>query len=229
MSSQRMSSRRHILIVEDEASLAKLLEDALTDAGFEISWLQNGAAVCDWVRRYSPSLVLLDLGLPDIDGVTVCRALRGFSTVPLIMITGRSDEADRLSGLQIGADDYICKPFNPREVVARAQALLRRSFQWNSPADPGLGLDEAAFDAFWQGHPLGLTAVEFRLLQALCQLPGRVLNRSQLLDAIYQDHRIINDRTIDSHVKNLRRKLTQAGAADTIESVYGVGYKYAPG
>ncbi|MCB1626580.1 MAG: response regulator [Xanthomonadales bacterium] len=224
-----MSKARHILIVEDEPSLAALLEDALGDAGFEVSWLQQGLGVADWVRRYSPSLVLLDLGLPDLDGVAVCQAVRSFSTVPLIMITARSDEADRLSGLEIGADDYICKPFNPREVIARANALLRRSFQWTGGdrSEPGLGLDEAAFEGYWQGQPLGLTAVEFRLLRALSRPPGRVLNRAQLLDAIYEDHRIVNDRTIDSHVKNLRRKLTGAGGGDCIESVYGVGYKFS--
>lgn len=221
-----MSASRHILIVEDEPSLAALLEDALADAGFEVSWLSQGEGVADWVRRYSPSLVLLDLGLPDLDGVAVCQALRSFSTVPLIMITARSDEADRLSGLEIGADDYICKPFNPREVVARANALLRRSFQWTAGAEPGLGLDEAAFEAYWQGQPLGLTAVEFRLLRALSRPPGRVLNRAQLLDAIYEDHRIVNDRTVDSHVKNLRRKLSLAGGGEAIESVYGIGYKF---
>lgn len=219
---------RHILIIEDEPSLAQLLEHALVDVGFEVSWLPRGAGAADWIRRYAPSLVLLDLGLPDLDGVAVCQQLRSFSTVPLIMITARSEEADRLAGLAIGADDYICKPFNPREVVARVQALLRRSFQWGVSAGPGLGLDEAAMEAHWQGRPLGLTAVEFRLLLALARPPGRVLSRDQLLDAIYQDHRIVNDRTIDSHVKNLRRKLALAGAGECIESVYAVGYKYVP-
>ena len=149
----------------------------------------------------------------------------------MIMITGRVEEIDRLLGLELGADDYICKPFTAREVVARVRALLRRARDWrerdvNNPA-PGLKLDDERFEAHWKGVRLDLTPVEFRLLKSLGERPGRVLSRSQLLDSIYVDHRVVSDRTVDSHVKNLRRKLSDAGnGEDPIESVYGVGYKF---
>jgi two-component system, OmpR family, response regulator BaeR len=178
-----------------------------------------------------PSLAELLRDALQADGFSVCREVRAFSTVPMIMITARAEQIDRLLGLELGADDYICKPFHPREVVARLRALLRRTLEWNAvpPAAVagGLSLDEEGFSASWDGHELGLTPVEFRLLKALSARPGRVLSRDQLLDAIYVDHRVVSDRTVDSHVKNLRRKLAEVGA-DPIQAVYGVGYKFQP-
>ena len=173
--------------------------------------------------------MLLDIGLPDKDGFEICREIRAFSTVPLIMITGRVEEIDRLKGLELGADDYVCKPFMAREVVARVRAVLRRATEWReSTTGIGLELDEQSLEARWQGTRLELTAVEFRLLRALGRRPGHVLSRSQLLDAIYADHRVVSDRTIDSHVKNLRRKIAEAvPGSDPIESVYGMGYRYS--
>jgi len=220
----------HVLLVEDEPSLAELLAVALRGEGYAVTVLHEGTEASDWVRRYDPSLVLLDLILPGKDGLTVCREIRAFSTVPLIMTTAKVEEIDRLIGLELGADDYICKPFNPREVVARVRALLRRSIEWrDSSHGSGLSLDEERFEAYWNGEALALTPVEFRLLQALSHRPGRVLSRAQLLNAIYVDHRVVSDRTVDSHIKNLRRKLQSSTAGtDPIEAVYGMGYKFNP-
>lgn len=222
------ASTHHVLLVEDEAGLATLLEQALREDGYAVTVMHEGSEVSEWVRRNDPSLVLLDLILPGKDGLSVCREIRAFSTVPLIMITAKIEEIDRLIGLELGADDYICKPFNPREVVARVRALLRRSFDWReSPQGTGLSLDEERFEAYWNGEALALTPVEFRLLKALSHRPGRVLSRAQLLNAIYVDHRVVSDRTVDSHVKNLRRKLqSSAAGTDPIEAVYGMGYKF---
>lgn len=219
---------RHCLIVEDEPVLAMLLQDTLHDAGFLTTVLDHGAGVVDWVRTQSPTVVLLDLVLPGGDGFAICKEIRRFSTVPLIMITARAEEADRLRGLDIGADDYVCKPFHAAEVAARVRALLRRSITWRE-ATPGspLQLDEDCFEARWHGVALELTPVEFRLLRTLGKRPGRVYSRAQLLDTVYVDDHVVSDRTIDSHIKNLRRKLQEVTPeAQPIESVYGVGYKF---
>ena len=220
-----------VLIVEDEPTLSLLLAETLRGEGFAPEVLERGDVVVASVKAEEPAAILLDINLPGRNGLDVCRDLRAFSTVPLIMITGRVEEIDRLLGLELGADDYICKPFTAREVVARVRALLRRARDWrereaSAPA-PGLKLDDERFEAHWKGARLDLTPVEFRLLKALGERPGRVLSRSQLLDSIYVDHRVVSDRTVDSHVKNLRRKLCEAGRGeDPIESVYGVGYKF---
>ncbi|MBL8300287.1 MAG: response regulator [Rhodanobacteraceae bacterium] len=222
----REASRR-VLIVEDEVSLATLLAETVAAEGYDVSVLAEGGSVVDWVRRNAPAVVLLDLNLPDQDGFAICRDIRSFSSVPLIMITARVEEMDRLRGLEIGADDYICKPFRPREVLARVRALLRRAVDWReSRSDSVLSLDETRFEAYWKGIALDLTPVEFRLLQTLGQRPGRVFSRAQLLDAIYVDDRVVSDRTVDSHIKNLRKKIAESsGGDDPLSSVYGVGYK----
>jgi two-component system response regulator BaeR len=219
---------RRILVVEDDPVLATLLRETLEDEGFAIDVLDEGQGVAAWVRAYQPAAVLLDLVLPGKDGFAICREIRAFSTVPLIMVTGRVDEIDRLSGLDLGADDYICKPFQPREVAARLRALLRRAIEWRevTPGSP-LAIDEACFEARWNGVRLELTPVEFRLLVVLARHRGQVYSRARLLDAIYVDDHIVNDRTVDSHIKNLRRKLNLAWPQnDPIESIYGVGYKF---
>ena len=222
------AAARRIVVIEDDATHAMLLADTLADEGFAADIVADGVTAAERVRALSPAAVLLDLTLPGKDGFTVCREIRAFSTVPLIMITGRVEEIDRLLGLEIGADDYICKPFQPREVVARIRALLRRAHDWREGAvDAALSFDAAALQARWKGVRLDLTTVEYRLLKVLGERPGRVLSRANLLDAIYEDYRIVNDRTVDSHVKNLRRKLAEAEpGANPIESVYGVGYRY---
>jgi two-component system, OmpR family, response regulator BaeR len=219
---------RHCLIVEDEPVLASLLDDVMRDEGFLTTVFNGSAGVVSWIRDRQPTVVLLDLMLPGADGFSICREIRSFSRVPLIMITARNDEADRLRGLDLGADDYVCKPFHAAEVAARVRALLRRSIDWQSAA-PGsaLQLDEVCMEAQWHGHSLDLTPVEFRLLRTLGKRPGQVYARAQLLDIVYVADHVVSDRTIDSHIKNLRRKLLEITPdATPIESVYGIGYKF---
>lgn len=220
------AERQSILIVEDEPGIAGLLRDYLRGAGFDAHIEGDGAAAVARVRELAPALVLLDLMLPGKDGLTICREVRQFSRVPIIMVTARIEEIDRLLGLEIGADDYICKPFSPREVVARVKAVLRRAAAAPLP-DPGLlQLDEHRYEARVAGAAVPLTAVEFQLLKMLAAEPGRIFSRTRLMDGIYPDHRVVSDRTIDSHIKKLRRKL-EAAAPDLelVHSVYGVGYK----
>jgi len=219
-----MSGR--ILIVEDEPKLAALLRDYLQQAGFEASLLDNGLEVAPRVREQAPDLILLDLMLPGKDGLEVCKEIRSFSAVPIVMVTARVEEIDRLLGLELGADDYICKPFSPREVVARVKAVLRRAGAAAIQAE-GLVLDESRYLATLHGHDLDLTAVEFKLLHFLTLNPGRIYSRTQLMDRIYPDQRTVGDRTIDSHIKKLRKKLAAvAPNEELIHSVYGVGYKF---
>jgi two-component system response regulator BaeR len=225
-----------LLIVEDEPKLAQLLLDYLSRDGFDCHVLADGGLVIDWVRQQAPQLILLDLMLPNKDGISLCREIRTFSNVPIIMITARIEEIDRLLGLELGADDYICKPFSPREVVARVKSVLRRStlsspvvdscgsFENNPPHD--IVIDADKFIAVVCGQELELTPIEFRLLNLLSKSPERVFSRDYLMDNVYIDNRIVSDRTVDSHIKNLRKKINQAsGGKIMISTVYGVGYK----
>jgi two-component system response regulator BaeR len=216
-----------ILIVEDEKKLAELLRDYLKQSGFESFCIENGKDAVPWVREHGPDLILLDLMLPGRDGLEICKEIRSFSTVPIIMVTARIEEIDRLLGLELGADDYICKPFSPREVVARVKAVLRRTGGGQTIHSSGLVLDESRYQASINGYQLDLTAVEFKLLQFLVASPGRIYGRQQLMDRIYPDQRIVSDRTIDSHIKKLRKKIAGVTpGAEIIHSVYGVGYKF---
>jgi len=220
----------HILIVEDELKLARLQVDYLQNAGFDTDCLSNGLDVLPWLKVNHTDLILLDLMLPGRDGLDICRELRSFSTVPIIMITARIEEIDRLLGLELGADDYICKPFSPREMVARVKAVLRRlQPQTTVVLASALKLDPHSFRVLAGGQEVELTTVEFQLLQALYQQPGRIFSRSKLMDLIYQDQRIVSDRTIDSHIKKLRKKLTDLlPDQELIHSVYGAGYRFDP-
>jgi two-component system response regulator BaeR len=216
-----------VLVVEDEPKLVALLGDYLRAAGYEVDSIIDGLDVVPSVRARPPHLMLLDLTLPGRDGVEICRDVRTFSEVPIVIITARVDELDRLIGLEIGADDYICKPFSPREVVARARAILRRARTNSTPlAACGLLIDEPRHQAEYKNQALDLTPIEFRLLRTLASSPGRVFSRQHLLEKLYSDHRVVTDRTVDSHVKNLRRKL-QAVDPETelVHSIYGLGYK----
>jgi two-component system response regulator BaeR len=216
-----------VLIVEDEAKLAGLLRDYLAQDGFEASVLHRGDEVEPWVSTHDVDLVLLDLMLPGKNGLEVCKALRASSGVAIIMVTARVEEIDRLLGLELGADDYICKPFSPREVVARVKAVLRRAKRGERPAEAGVKLDEAGYRATIGGTDLNLTAVEFQLLKVLADHPGRIYTREQLMDAMYRDERVVADRTVDSHIKKIRRKITAVlPDREVVHSVYGLGYKY---
>lgn len=218
--------RGKILVVEDEPKLADLLRDYLEQAGYEPHCLGDGREVVPWIREQTPDLVLLDLMLPGKDGMEICKEIRSFSSVPILMVTARVEEIDRLLGLEMGADDYICKPFSPREVVARVKAVLRRAGGQAVPSRHGLSLDKDRFKVTLHGRDLDLTAIEFQLLHILAENAGRIYSRSQLMDRIYPDRRVVSDRTIDSHVKKIRRKIAAAAPGEEwIHSLYGVGYK----
>tara|TARA_R100000306_G_scaffold25596_2_gene28744 strand:- start:4680 stop:5408 length:729 start_codon:yes stop_codon:yes gene_type:complete len=220
-----------ILIVEDEPRLSSLMKDYLEASGYRTRIVDQGNEVLTVVRQQPPALIVLDLMLPGRDGLDVCRELRTFSDVPVIMVTARVEEIDRLLGLELGADDYLCKPFSPRELVSRVKAILRRVGR-QEPANSskeGLIIDEEAYTVSLNGKSLAVTPVEMRLLKTMVAVPGRVFSRDQLLDHAYVDHRVVTDRAVDSHIRNLRRKLEQAYPdKDLIHSVYGVGYKYEP-
>ena len=224
-----MGEPMHVLVVEDEPRLAALVCDYLKAAGLLTSHLDRGDGVEAHVRATPPDLIVLDLMLPGLDGLSVCKAVRAFSDVPILMLTARVEEIDRLIGLEAGADDYVCKPFSPREVVARVKAILRRPRAKAPPETPAsaLDIDDAAMTARLHGELLDLTPLEWRLLRTLSGAPGRVFSRDQLLDQLHDDQRAISDRAIDSHIKNLRRKLEKAEPqAELIRSIYGVGYKF---
>jgi two-component system, OmpR family, response regulator BaeR len=219
----------NILVVEDEDKIAEVLRDYLRQQGYVTHRLARGDEVEQWVRNNPVDLVLLDVMLPGKSGLELCRELRTFSDAAIIMVTARVEEIDRLLGLELGADDYICKPFSPREVVARVATVLRRTrrSQTAAPKTGGLVLDESGWRATLDGHPLDLTAVEFKLLSVLASQPGRIFSRDQLMDAMYRDERIVADRTVDSHIKKLRRKIADVVPGEEfIHSVYSVGYNY---
>ena len=216
-----------ILIVEDEEKLAALMRDYLAREGYDVTVLHRGDEVEPSMRAQRADLILLDLMLPGKNGLDVCKALRAAGeTVPIIMVTARVDEIDRLLGLELGADDYICKPFSPREVVARVKAVLRRT-KGTTAAESGLVLDDAGYKATIAGKDLGLTAIEFELLKVLAAHPGRIYTREQLMDLMYRDQRVVSDRTVDSHIKKIRKKVEAVlGEREIVHSVYGLGYKY---
>ena len=225
-----MSRQSTILIVEDEEKIASLLRDYLEKTGgYQTRWVARGDEAMQAFEDSSPDLVLLDLMLPGMDGLEVCKAIRAKGRVPVIMVTALVEEIDRLLGLELGADDYICKPFSPREVVARVKTVLRRAGMPEDAALPaGLQIDAERHLASIDRHNLKLSPVEFTLLSHLSAHPGQVFSRDQLMNAIYSDYRIVSDRTIDTHVKNLRGKLADASPGpEIIESVYGVGYRLA--
>ena len=222
--------QKMILVVEDEPSLAIVLCEYLARSGFQTHIIENGLEVIDWVKLHHPDLLILDLMLPERDGLDIYRELRTFSQVPVVMATARVDEIDRLVGLELGADDYICKPYSSREVVVRVKNILRRSRDENKTreSNKGLSVDDKKMLVLLNGEEVGLTPAEFRLLSFFNKHPEQVFSREQLMTQIYEDSRVVTDRTIDSHIKNLRRKL-QAVASDSeyIKSIYGVGYKLA--
>ena len=217
----------HILIVEDEEKLANVLSEYLALGNHQTTILLDGLNVIDTVKEQDIDLVLLDLMLPGKDGLTVCRELREFSDIAIIMMTAKVEEIDRLLGLELGADDYICKPYSPREVVARVKALLRRAnnSQEKTPSNV-LELDNDTYQVKVYQQVVELTAIEFNLLKILNKKPGRIYSRSQLIDLIYKDNRIVSERTIDSHIKKLRKKLNAISTEnELVQSVYSVGYK----
>lgn len=214
-----------ILIVEDEPALASLVADYVVAAGWRAEVIADGALALASIRQRPPTVLVLDLMLPGLDGLSVCRAVRAFSTLPIVMVTAQVQEIDRLLGLDSGADDYVCKPFSPRELVARLRVQLRRL----APADaspPPLVVDDATRQARVRGRALELTPTEFDLLAALARRPGVVFSRAALLDIARGAAADVSDRAVDTHVKNLRAKLARlAPGEEVIHSVYGIGYR----
>ncbi|QTD49216.1 response regulator [Sulfidibacter corallicola] len=217
-----------VVVAEDEPKIAKVLTDYLSAHGYETHWIENGSEVVDYVRSRNPSLLLLDVMLPGKDGMSICKELRTFTQMPILMLTARVEEVDRILGLELGADDYICKPFSPREVVARVKTVLRRAAPRSEEPEEEkvFAVDEERREIRVKGSLLTLTPNEYTLLRVLIKQPGRVFTRDQLVDNLYDDFRAVTDRTIDSHIKNLRKKITAVmPGTEVIRSVYGVGYK----
>lgn len=226
-----MSSKARVLIVEDEIKIAQLLSDFLQADGYTTEMLHDGAQVIEHVKSEALDFILLDVMLPNKDGLSLCKEIRQFSEVPILMLTARVDEIDRLMGLGFGADDYVCKPFSAREVVARVHAILKRVKQVPKVQDESVldyknvSLDENKFLCLVSGQKVELTPVEFNLLRTLMSRPGQVFSRAVLMDNSYKDARIVSNRTIDSHMKNLRGKINAHQENDIIHTIYGVGYK----
>jgi len=216
-----------VLLVEDEPRIAEIQLTYLKQAGLRTHHLPRGDQVVDYVRASAPDLIVLDVMLPGLDGVSVCTALRAFSNVPIIMVTARVDESDRLLGFEAGADDYLCKPFSPREMVARVQAQLRRAPSVAARPSQLLRIDPEQQRAYWKDVGLALTAQQFRLLQVLAGQPGRIFSRAQLLEQAFPHGEQLFDRAIDTQIKNLRKKLAaEIPGEEFIHSVYGVGYRF---
>jgi DNA-binding response OmpR family regulator len=210
-----------VLVVEDDPGIADVLEYSLGGAGFEVARTSSGK---DAVRMAGNSdFVVLDIGLPGMDGFDVCREIRKSSSVPVLFLTSRTEEIDRVVGLELGADDYLAKPFSPRELVARIKAILRRSGGRQAAPQTGLALDRESFTASLDGRPVELSRTEFDLLALLAGQPGRVFTREQILDGAWADGGCVTDRTVDAHIKSLRKKLLPS---ELIETVRGVGYRF---
>lgn len=220
-----------ILVVDDDPRLREVVTIALTRAGYATITAADGQAALTHAAREAPDLIVLDIGLPEMDGLEVCRRIRKRSDVPILFLTARDDEVDRVLGLELGADDYVTKPFSPRELVARLRAILKRSkpAPGHRPLRHGaLMLDPARHLCQARGANLDLTATEMALLATLMQAPDRVFSRPHLTDAIWGAGSPISDRTLDSHLRNLRRKLAKAGLPDPIRSLHGIGIGMAP-
>jgi two-component system OmpR family response regulator len=219
-----------ILIADDEPSIREVISFALERAGFAVSVARNGAEALQAFRKAPPDLIILDIGMPEMDGLEVCKQIRKSSDLPILFLSARDEEIDRVLGLEIGGDDYVTKPFSTRELVARVNVILKRTR--NGGARPPQSLAhgrvrlDAARHAVWFGDaPVALTALEFDILSALMMRPEMVFSREQIMDAAYGGTTFVSDRTIDSHIRNLRAKFAEAGCATIIETVHGVGFR----
>ncbi len=224
---------RRVLIVDDDPHIREVLTFAFDKAGMATTEAGDGEVALDLIAQAAPDLVVLDINMPRMDGLEVCRRLRAQGDLPILFLSSRDDELDRVLGIELGADDYVVKPFSPREVVARAQAILRRSVREAAPAAPALGrgglrLDLDGWAAFWQGSEVALTVTEFTLLRTLAENATRFFSRDELIDRLHGPGFAITDRTIDSHVRNLRRKFAEAGCDTLVETRAGVGYRLGP-
>ena len=216
-----------VLVVEDDRKISELLLNYLRASGYEATAAYDGRDALRMIKERAPDAVVLDWMLPGLDGIGVCQAVRVFSDVPILMLTARIDEVDRLLGLDTGADDYVCKPFSPREVIARVRALVRRAEGRVKSSTRPWEIDDASFRISWRGQWLALTRIEFMMFRLLLSRPGRVYSRDQLLASVHDSQHDISDRAIDTHIKNLRKKVQAVEPdCDCIASVYGVGYRF---
>ncbi|WP_371170043.1 response regulator [Aliiroseovarius sp. 2305UL8-7] len=217
-----------ILLVDDDPRLRDLVSLSLERAGYQVVVANNGQTALTHAAREAPDLIVLDIGLPELDGFDVCRRIRARSEVPILFLTARDDEIDRVLGLELGADDYVTKPFSPRELVARVRAILKRT-KTSSPATVathgGIRLDASTHRCRFDERDVPLTATEFTLLAILLERPSQVHSRVQLIHGVWGAHSQVSIRTVDSHLRNLKVKLAQAGCADAIETVHGVGVR----
>jgi two-component system OmpR family response regulator len=232
-----VTERSTILVVDDDPHLREVVCFALEQAGFRVEQATNGRAGLELVRRSVPALIVLDIMMPEMDGLEMCREVRRAHEVPIVFLSSRDDEVDRILGLELGGDDYLTKPFSPRELVARIKAVLRRARPAKStPAEPApkpaqmlqrgpLRMDVEQWRAYWNAHEVVLTVTEFNLLATLLRAPGKVFTRDELMTRVYEDV-VVSDRTIDSHVRRVRQKFTSAGG-EVIETVHGLGYRLA--
>ncbi len=227
--------QRTILVVDDDPHIRQLLVFALGKAGLATQEACDGEAALEAVARQAPDLVVLDINMPRMDGLEVCRRLRSLGETPILFLSSRDDEIDRVLGIELGADDYVVKPFSPREVVARVMAILRRTAGRPAATAPGdpiahgrLSLDPEAWTASWNGQAVALTVTEFGILRALATAPSRVFSRDAIIDRLHGPGFAVTDRTIDSHVRNLRAKFGGLGGHDVIETRAGVGYRLGP-
>ena len=222
-----------ILVVDDDPHICEVICFALEKAGMSTVTASNGADALAAFTRVEPDLVILDVGMPDMDGLEVCRCIRKSADTPIVFLSARDEEIDRILGLEIGGDDYVTKPFSPRELVARVNVILKRAQRASAASEPaqsllehgGVSLDLDRHAAAYDGTDITLTAVEFGLLKALIARPGVVMTRDQLITAAYSANMHISDRTIDSHVRNIRAKFAGAGCASVIDTVHGVGFR----
>lgn len=228
-------SNEHILIVEDEPEIAEILKDYMVNEGYEASILNDGDTVISFVKKENPSLILLDLMLPGTDGKTICKEIRKFSDIPIIMVTAKVEEIDRIIGFELGVDDYICKPFSPREVVVRVKAVLRRFSKGHDTSSDkvfsagSVALNTETHQVTVNGKGLDLTPNEFDILEVMIKRPEIVFSRSQLIELVQGYNFEGYERTVDFHIKNLRKKIaSQIPEKKVIESVYGLGYKLVP-
>jgi two-component system, OmpR family, response regulator len=223
--------QKNLLLVDDDPHILEVLRFALEKAGFRLEQAAHGREALDKAARTAFDLVVLDITMPEMDGLEVCRQLRKTSEVPILFLSSRDEEIDRIVGFEIGGDDYVTKPFSPRELVARVQAILKRASGKQPSGEPvkalskgALRADPECYVAYWDVNEVTLTATEFMLLAALLTHPNKVYSRDELMDKVYDDI-TVSDRTIDSHIRRIRQKLADAGGRDVIETVHGIGYK----
>lgn len=225
----------HILIVDDDSHIREVISFALEKAGMKTDAARNGAEALEAFNKTGADLIVLDINMPELDGLDVCRELRKTSDVPILFLSSRDDEIDRILGLEIGGDDYVTKPFSPRELVARVNVILKRAR--NSPSEESTGaplrhgrltLDPLGHQITWDTTPVPLTATEFSILHGFLRRPGRVFNRDAVISNAYGVNIHVSDRTIDSHIRHIRSKFRELGCEALIETVHGVGYKLSP-